>query len=181
MKSRCKATVFINILIILIALTLTTWRGHDCLERYLQFHRGTVVKMLDMDKTIMPALTICPSYGEGYKKDKLNQFGISGFRDYRNGNIKGNSSMDERSIYAEVTHSVSTLFDEMKIDSPGKPTETLYTNVINTSEIRHLTLGKCFEIRLDQFGRALSQLSFTMKMHTYVYINIRGQFHNLDL
>ena len=58
--------------------------------------------------------------------------------------------------------------------------KTVKPKDISSREIRYRNMGKCFEIKLDQFGEPLGYIEFYLKMSGYIYVNSEGQFHNRD-
>ena len=110
------------------------------------------------------------------------------FKEYREGNFKGNSTMDERKIFEKVTFSFNDIVENITIRFPMKRNNTkgerrkrtVKPENITTREIRYLNMGKCFEINLDQFDEPLGYIEFYLKMSGYIYVNSEGQFHNRD-
>jgi hypothetical protein len=184
MKATGSTIVCFKIVLFLTALSLTIWRGYGCIERYLEFRRTTVVKMSPKEETLMPALTVCPAYELAYREGQLLNWGIPGIKDYRKGNFRGSSSIDERDIYENVTYSFYQLVEEIKIGYPAdennKSKKTLKPEEIVVRLVKYPTLGKCFEIKLEQFGETLEYVRFNIKERGYIYVNIGGQFINRD-
>ena len=114
--------------------------------------------------------------------------GISQCQEYRGGNFKGNSTKDEREIFEDVTFSMDDIVENVTIRFPMKRQnkigerrkKTVKPKDISSREIRYRNMGKCFEIKLDQFGEPLGYIEFYLKMSGYIYVNSEGQFHNRD-
>ena len=58
--------------------------------------------------------------------------------------------------------------------------QILYPNDIEHHLIKHSSLGKCFEISLDQFQEPLAHVLIYTKLPAYIYTNIAGQFRHSD-
>ena len=51
---------------------------------------------------------------------------------------------------------------------------------IKTRTIRVPSMGKCYEINLEQFNASIVKATLVFKMEGYVWVNMNGQFHNQD-
>ena len=111
MISACSAMALLKAAIFCLCLSLTLWRSHDCIERYLEFRRSTVVKMMPLQATIMPALVLCPSFKFAYSEERLRRLGIPDSTAYRKGNFKGKSAGTEKEIFENVSFSIDQLLD----------------------------------------------------------------------
>ena len=132
----------------------------------------------------MPSLAICPYFTNAYKQEKLEQYGIKNGRDYKSGNYYGNCSKSAQEVFRDVTHSLSDILDRMKIGFPvnknNEKQRTLAPEAVVTREIYDVKLGKCFEIDMAQFREPLESVQFYLKMDGYVFVNMKGHFHNID-
>ena len=100
-----------KVMLFCIGLLLTSWRSWNCIEKYLEFSKSTRLKMVSSQDTLKPALTLCPSYSYAYNERNLNNFGISSRKDYRYGNWRGNSSLDPKEIFLNVTYNIEDFID----------------------------------------------------------------------
>ena len=140
--------------------------------------------MVPILETTMPILVICPSYHAAYKEDKIKSFGIRSKRAYKRGDIKGNSSMDAREVFEEITHDKEELIESMDVGFPmneQKQTSiTLTAEEIKDNKINYRNLGKCFEVDLAQFAEPLEYVRIKLKLDGYLYVNMKGNFFNAD-
>ena len=58
--------------------------------------------------------------------------------------------------------------------------KTVKAEDIQFREIKYISLGKCFEINLEQFQEPLGYVRFKLKMSSYIYVNSMGQFLDRD-
>ena len=98
-----------------LCLGLTIWQSYICLQKYLQFHQITEVKFVKSIEISFPAFIVCPSYPVAYNGNMLKQFGIGSSNEYRKGKWKGNSSLNEKDIFNEVTYEIEDIFEKMVI------------------------------------------------------------------
>lgn len=184
MRPCCSCASLARALVFLVALGLMAWRAHDCLAKFLEFPVTSVVRMVPMQQTTMPVLVICPAYNAAYKEDKIKQLGITSSEAYKEGDIQGNSSKDERSVFEDITYGKAELIDTMDVrfplDKEKKTKINLNADAIQTREIKYPTLGKCFEVDLAQFAEPLESVYIKLKLPGYVYVNIKGNFFNAD-
>ena len=91
--------------------------------------------------------------------------------------------MDEKIVYNSVTYGLEDLIEKLEIQLISGSTklfmETNFSS-LNTFEIFTKSLGRCFEIDFGQFDASPNNVQITTKLHTYIYINLPGQFSNED-
>lgn len=106
----------LKIILFIIGLSLTIWRGFECLEKFYHSNYSTRVIMVPTIETIRPAITICPGYYFAFKNDILNKYGIKDRSDYKISNLYGNdTSINESDLYSLVTQSFTEIVKSIKI------------------------------------------------------------------
>ena len=130
----------IRILLFIIGLFLTIWRGFDCLHKYYHSNLSTSVHLIENSKTILPVIVICPDFSKAYIQEALNEFGISDRREYLQ-NLSGNSSgTSEWEIFKKVTYNSTELIKEVKVRFNGGK----YMESFNIEELRYLGISCVF-------------------------------------
>ena len=184
MKTLCSFAKWLRVLVFMVALALMVWRSSHCIMRFLEYRRTSEVKMLGMEDTLMPTMTVCPAYRAAYKKEKLISYGIANQTTYKQGDFTGNSSKGGREIFNDVTFTLDEVIKNLLVmfaeggESGNK--KVYLPEQIESHVIQHPNLGVCYEIQLAQFKRQLEYVTFVFKAEGYVWVNIKGQFHNRD-
>ena len=178
--------------IVFFGLVLTIWRGHDCLQQYLEYRAVSTVEMETSTSTLLPALTICPGYNAAYNETRLEAFGVASRHEYRKMGRWGRmEDMDHRQIFQEVALSLEEVVErvqvsiastesglqrgEWKLEYSGERIKLLQTRAV-----LYYLYGKCFEILLSHFNSTISDVSISTKVSAYVFVHLPGQFLNED-
>ena len=181
MKVNSLSFVF-KALVFSICLGLIIWQSYACLQKYLQFHLNTDVKFVKNTEINFPVFIVCPAYPVAYKGNMLNKFGIGSSDDYRKGNWKGNgnSSLNEKEIFDEVTHDIEDIFERIVIRfddmQPNKDFSGQDLKNMHYTLKLHLTYGQCFEVDIESYDGGKSQIQIFTKMPVYIFVKQAGQF-----
>ena len=83
-----------------------------------------------------------------------------------------------------MTFSIGDIVEQITVRFPNNRNNSHKKSVksedIKFRVIRHLYIGKCFEISLGQFNEPLESIEFNLKMSSYIYVNSVGQWHDQD-
>ena len=184
MKALCPFRKSLSALVFLVATGLMVWRSSHCILRFLEDRRTSEVKMLGMEATLMPTMTVCPPYHAAYKEQELDSHGINNQTTYKQGDLTGNSKKDGREIFTDVTYRLDEVIKSLLVrfakGGDGGTKRMYLPEQIQSHVIRHPNLGVCYELQLAQFKRPLEYVKFVFKVEGFVWVNVEGQFHNRD-
>lgn len=172
----------IRVLLFSIGLSLTLWRGYECLQKYFQANLSVQINMVDSHQTFVPSLTICPEYSRAYSETNLNKIGIGKANDYRKGEWYGNSTLDGSRIFQYVTHNFSDLVQSFSIRFK-KGEKLIYSGFskdLKVTEKGHYTFGRCFETQQMDKNDSIYTYDIMFSKSIYIYFNMPQQFYNDD-
>ena len=153
--------------ILIIGILLTLWRGYECLQKFYNSNLSTRVSMSSSADTIPPVMVICPDFVKAYKENVLAKYGIKDRWDYMKNNLHGNDSTNEKILFERITNNFSEIVQDMSsLLNTGKKFRGLnfyivmekrflkvaLLNMYDTSNLRHRTYGRCFEVALGGKG-----------------------------
>ena len=177
----------LNFIIVTACTICLTVQMKSCIERYAMNKTRIIQSLKASEEVDFLAFTICPSYSDAYKAEKMKELGLdkNGYR--HNGNTRSNSTENPWIIFDKITHDLSELVDEIsiKVAIKNKPRIHLdfgkQTNAKIETKYDNL-FGRCVSIHLNLNVTKLgiSNIKIKSKFNLYVYLHHPGQFMDSD-
>ena len=101
-------------IVMIIFILFSLWNAYESLQKYFYSNMSTKVNMVSSTDTIPAAIIVCPAF-PFYKKEKMQQYGLT-LELYKESNIQGNtSSIDERRLFDAITHNYTEIVDDIEV------------------------------------------------------------------